>query len=59
MIQNLVDDFDKNLHLNYISDIVTSSKFTTRYLRKIDFRWPKISKKYVKKFDNILRRVIN
>ena len=57
-IKNLLDDFDKNLHLNYVSDIITRSKFTTNYLRKINFRWPNISKKYIRKFDKILRRVI-
>ena len=57
-IKNLIDDFDKNLHLSYVSDIITQSKFTTKYLRKIDFKWPKISKGYIKKFDDILRRVV-
>ena len=57
-IKNIVDDFDKNLHLNYVHDIITKSKFTTNYLRKTNFRWPKISKEYIEKFDKILRRVI-
>ena len=57
-IKNLIDDFDKNLHLSYVSDIITQSKFTTKYLRKIDFKWPKISKSYIKKFDDVLRRVV-
>ena len=57
-IKNLIDDFDKNLHLSYMSNIITKSKFTTRYLKKLDFRWPKISKEYIEKFDDILRRVI-
>ena len=57
-IKNLIDDFDKNLHLSYVSDIITQSKFTTKYLRKIDFKWPKISKGYIKKFDDVLRRVV-
>ena len=57
-IKNLIDDFDKNLHLSYMSNIITKSKFTTKYLKKLDFRWPKISKEYIEKFDDILRRVV-
>ena len=57
-IKNLIDDFDSNLHLSYVSNIVTKSKFTTKYLRKIGFKWPQISKEYINKFDNILRRVV-
>ncbi len=57
-IKNLIDDFDNNFHLSYVNDIITQSKFTTKYLRKTHFKWPKISKGYIKKFDNILRRVI-
>ena len=57
-IKNLINDFDKDLHLRYISDIVTKSKFTTKYLRKTDFKWPRISKQYIEKFDDVLRRVV-
>lgn len=57
-IKNLIDDFDKDFHLSYISNIITKSKFTTKYLKKLDFKWPKVSKEYVEKFDDVLRRVV-
>ena len=58
ILNNLVNDFNNDLHLNYKSDIIIKSDFTIKYLRKIGFRWPKISKKYLMRFLNLLRKVM-
>ena len=55
LLKDLINDFDKNLHLNYKSDIVIKSKFTTRYLRKTHFKWPGISNKYLINFINLIK----
>ena len=55
-LNNIIDDLDKQLHLNYVSDIITMSKFTVKYLRKLHFSWPIINTQYLDKFNNILRR---
>lgn len=57
-LNNIINDFDNHLHLTYTSDIITISKFTAKYLKKIDFRWPKITMEYLKKFNNVLRRIL-
>lgn len=57
MLNILMNDFDKNLHLDYFSEIIPSSKFTIKYLRKIHFKWPKISTKYLIRFINLLKKV--
>jgi len=55
LIRNLMNDFDKNLHLDYKFDIVIKSNFTIKYLKKTFFRWHKISNKYLVRFINLLR----
>lgn len=57
-LNNIINDFDNKLHINYTSDIITISKFTNQYLRRIHFKWPRISNKYLEKFNNVLRRII-
>ena len=57
-LNNLLNDFDKDLHLNYKNDIIVMSDFTIKYLKRIHFRWPKISNRYLIKFVNLLRKVI-
>lgn len=54
----LVNDFDKDLHLLYNTDIIIKSEFTIDYLNKLGFRWPKIGKSYLKNFVEVLRRVL-
>ena len=56
IIKYIINDFDKNLHLNYNSDIKICSRFTLKYLRRCCFRWVKISNKYLLKFIKLLRR---
>ena len=57
-LKNLLNDFDKDLHLDYNTDIIIKSEFTNKYLRKLLFWWPKISDRYLIKFLNLLKKVI-
>ena len=56
ILSYIIDDFDKNLHLNYTSNIKISSNFTTRYLKRIHFTWPRILKQYIINFIELIRR---
>ena len=59
LLKNLLDDFNNDLHLDYGNDIIMKSKFTTKYLKKTHFKWPKISKKYLDNFTkDVIGRVI-
>jgi hypothetical protein len=51
-------DFDKDFHLNYSTGIRINSEFTIKYSKKLHFKWPKISRKYLIRFENLLWRVI-
>ncbi|MBQ3145142.1 MAG: amino acid adenylation domain-containing protein [Clostridia bacterium] len=53
-----INDFDKDLHLTYKTDIIIKSDFTISYLKKIKFKWPKISNDYILKFIEIIKRVM-
>ena len=58
LLKYLMDDFDKQLHLNYNNDIIVKSKFTIKYLKKLHFDWPTLSDKYLSKFIELLRGII-
>ena len=58
LLNNLLNDFNRDLHLDYNNDIIIMSNFTIKYLRKMHFKWPKISNKYLIRFINLLKRVI-
>lgn len=58
MLEFILNDFDENKHVNYEANMNVKSAFTKNYLRKIGFRWPKISTKYLNNFIKILRKVI-
>lgn len=58
ILNNLLYDLDNNLQFNSNNDIIISSKFTQKYLRKIQFKWHKITHKYLDKFIKTLRKVI-
>ncbi len=58
LLSNLLKDFDNDLHLDYKNDIILTSNFTIRYLRKTFFRWPKISNRYLIRFLKLIRREI-
>ena len=56
LLNNLIDDFDKDLHLDYNSNIIVKSDFTIKYLRRTYFKWPRISNKYLIRFINLIRK---
>ena len=58
ILNNLINDFDNDLHLDYNTDIIVKSDFTIKYLKRTFFAWPRISNKYLIKFINLLRSVI-
>ena len=58
LLNNLINDLNKDLQLDYKTDIIIKSDFTIKYLRKTRFKWPKISRKYLIRFIEILRKVI-
>ena len=58
MINSLLNDMDRDLHLDYKSDIIIKSKFTVKYLKKNHCKWPRISKKYLTRYTNLMRKVI-
>ena len=58
LINYLLNDFDKNTHIDYKTNIDVKSSFSKKYLRKMFFFWPKISKKYLMRFFDILKEVM-
>ena len=56
ILEYLLNDFNNDLHLDYKYDIILKSNFTTKYLRKTFFMWPKISNKYLKRFVKLLKK---
>ena len=58
LINYLLNDFDKNTHIDYKTNIDVRSSFSKKYLRKMFFFWPKISKKYLIRFFDILKEVM-
>ena len=58
LLKIIIDDFDENTHINYNTEMIVNSNFTVRYLRKCFFRWPRITNKYLARFNNILRRIL-
>lgn len=47
ILENLINDLDNDLHLDYKIDIIIKSRFSTNYLRRVFFKWPRISEKYI------------
>lgn len=58
VVQNLATDLDNNYNLDYNSDVILKSDFTIKYLEKCGFHWPKISKEYIVKFIELMRKEI-
>ena len=54
----LMNDFDKDLHLMYLTDIIIKSENTIKYLEKIGFSWPNITERYICNFIDLLRRLL-
>ena len=57
LLKNLINELNKDLQLDYKTDIIIKSSFTIKYLKKLQFQWPRISKKYLKKFIQLLKKV--
>ena len=47
ILNNLANDFGKDLNLNYESNIHIKSDFTIKYLNEIGFNWPNIDMNYI------------
>ena len=58
LLKNLLNDFNKDLQLDYNTDIILKSEFTVRYLRKILFKWTRISDEYLARFFQLLKKVM-
>ena len=58
LLNFLMTDFDKSFNLNYNTGIKINSNFTAKYLKKLHFKWPKISRRYLINFINLLWGVI-
>lgn len=54
----LINDIDKDLHLIYKTDIIVKSETTVNYLSKIGFSWSNITDKYMIRFLELLRSVM-
>jgi len=58
LLKNLLNDFNKDLQLDYNTDIILRSEFTVKYLRKLLFKWPRISDEYLTRFFQLLKKVM-
>ena len=58
LLQNILDDFDKDYNINYKHDIKLKSSISKRYLTKTRFKWPKISNKYLYNFIDLIKEVL-
>ena len=56
LLKNIINDLDNDLHFNYKTDIIIKSGFTNKYLRKLFFKWPSISNKYLAKFIDLIKK---
>ena len=57
-LSGIINDFDTNKKLVYDdSNIKIQNTFTNKLLRNLFFRWPKIDKKYIKKYLIYLRSI--
>ena len=54
ILNTLINDLDKDLNLNYYSNISLNSKQTIKLLELYGFKWPKIDKRYI---ENILKLI--
>lgn len=54
MLNNIINDFDKDMNLTYESKIKLKSDFTVQYLKLCDFKWPLIKDNYIKFILNLL-----
>lgn len=57
VISGIINDFDKDKHIDYSSNIKIDTTFTTKYLKKLSFKWPKINEKYIRKYILYLKSI--
>ena len=50
LLSGIIKDFDTNKKIAYRSNIHVSNDFSTEYLKKLHFKWPKITDEYLEKF---------
>ena len=48
-ISVLLNDLDKDYNLIYKTNLSITNKYTLEFLDKIDFKWPEVTKEYIKK----------
>ena len=48
-ISVLLNDLDKDYNLVYKTNLSITNKYTLEFLNKIDFKWPEVTKEYIKK----------
>lgn len=53
-LSSFVNDMGKDKKVNYGSNIKIKSDFSIAYLKKLGFKWPKITVDYLKKYINFL-----
>ena len=58
LLNYIINDFNEKMQLEYNNNINIKSNFTIKYLRKLHFRWPKITNKYLIKFTNLFWKEI-
>ena len=59
LLQNILDDFDKDYNITYNHNIKIISKISKKYLSKTHFKWPKITNKYLYNFIHLLKEIYN
>lgn len=57
LISGIVNDLDNSKNLLYETNIKINSDFTIEYLRKLNFEWPNINKKYLEKYIEYFRKI--
>lgn len=57
LISGIINDLNANKDLIYKTNIKINSDFTMEYLRKLNFEWPNINKKYLKKYIDYFKNI--
>lgn len=56
ILKGIVNDLDDTLGLSFKSTVNQQNKYTNLCLEKVDFNWPCIDEKYIKKIINYLKK---
>ena len=57
IISGIINDFNKDKQIQYVSNIKMNNSFTNKYLGRILFKWPKINDKYITKYIVYLKSI--